>query len=255
MHQLKEEVLNLQQQVETWKERLGDERMLYEVMSMILEKPRNQNLPGAESASSHDIAAQQKMRCLEFRVESRDCTIEDLDLALATQGLTIQDLRDESPVTTENEGSAKEWQDVSPFTHHTLAFRQRIRHLEKVNHDRLNECIEALVAKGALEKALREARADYQELMETDPDYNPVEVPSEDVAEDVAKDIVEDADTTAADVFTPPTIRPHHCRHHTCPYPSFDYRCPENRPDTAYVSKRRSSDSESSEECCSVPWR
>jgi hypothetical protein len=68
MHQLKEEVLNLQQQVETWKDRLGDERTLYEVMSMILEKPRNQNLPGAESASSHDIAVQQKMRCLEFRV-------------------------------------------------------------------------------------------------------------------------------------------------------------------------------------------
>jgi hypothetical protein len=117
-----------------------------------------------------------------------------------------------------------------------------------VNHDRLNECIEALVAKGALEKALREARADYQELMETDPDYNPVEVSSKDVAEDVAKDVVEDADTTAADVFTPPTTRPHHCRHLTCPYPSFDYRCPENRPDIAYVSKRHSSDCESSEE-------
>jgi hypothetical protein len=206
-------------------------------MSMILEKPRNQNLPGAESASSHDI-----------RVESKDCTIEDLDLALATQGLTIQDLRHESPVKTENEGSAKEWRDVSPFTHHTLAFRQRIRHLEKVNHDRLNECIEALVAKQALEKALENVKADYQELMENDPDYNLVEVTNEDVAEDVAKEVGKDAKETAADVFTPPNRPPHHCRHPTCPYPSFDYRCPENRPDTAYVSKRRSSDSESSEE-------
>ena len=93
MHQLKQEVVNLQQQVEAWKARLGDERTLYEVMSMILEKSRNQNLPGAEGTSSHDTAAQQKMLRLELRVEARDCTIEDLDLALATQRLTIHDLK------------------------------------------------------------------------------------------------------------------------------------------------------------------
>jgi uncharacterized coiled-coil protein SlyX len=248
MHQLKQEVVNLQQQVEAWKKRLGDERTLYEVMSMILEKPRNQNLPGAEGASSHDVAAQQKMLRLESRVESRDCTIEDLDLALATQRLTIHDLKDERPVTTEKEGSANDPQDVSPFPRHTLALRQRIRHLERVNDDSLIECIDALIAKDAVEKALENARADYQELQDNDPDYNPVEVPNEDVAKEVAKEVVEDANKTAADVFTPPTNRPRHCRYPTCPWPSTDHRCQEHRPHTAYVSKRRSSDSESSEE-------
>jgi hypothetical protein len=126
--------------------------------------------------------------------------------------------------------------------------RQRIRHLERVNDDSLIECIDALIAKDAVEKALENARADYQEIQDNDPDYNPVEVPNEDVAKEVAKEVVEDANKTAADVVTPPTNRPRHCRYPTCPWPSTDYRCQEHRPHTAYVSKRRSSDSESSEE-------
>jgi len=115
-----------------------------------------------------------------------------------------------------------------------------------VNHDNLNERIDALIAKQAVEGALKNARADYQELMENDPDYNPVEVTNEEIAKEVVKD---DNKTAAADVLTPPTNRrPHHCRYPLCPWPSTNHRCQEHRPDTAYVSKRRSSDSESSEE-------
>lgn len=234
VHQLKEEVENLQQQIEDWKDRLEDERTFYEMMAMVLEQSHTQqaaNVIGAEGSSSHDIAAQHKMRRLEDRVKSRDCTIEDVDLALATQHLTIQDLTDERPVPVENENPSDDEsqnmfllqprQNVSPVPPNTLLLRQRIRLLETQNHDSLNKYIDDMSAKEATEAKLRNRLADYRDRLGYDSDYE--ELPD------------------AAPARGPS------CLNRACTWP-YHPNCVIAPSKTAYVSTRRSSSSEISEE-------